>query len=54
MRLRVVDAGLLIEPQEVARQGWSEAAERMLERGEAGLLDDPTSTQFDETAWKWE
>lgn len=54
VRLRVVDAGLLIEPQGVARREWGEAAKLMQERGETGLLDDPTSTQFDDTDWKWE
>lgn len=54
VRLRVVDAGLLIEPQDAPRQGWGEAAELMQERGETGLLDDPISTQFDETDWEWE
>jgi len=54
VRLRVVDTGLLIEPREAAREGWGDAAKLMEERGEAGLLDDPTSTQFDETDWTWE
>lgn len=45
VRLRVVHAGLLIERQDAARHGWSDAAKLMEERGETGLLDDPTSTQ---------
>lgn len=54
VRLRVVDSGILIERQEAARQGWSEAAELMRERGETGLLDEPTPTEFDDTDWEWE
>lgn len=54
VRLRVVDAGILIERKEAARQGWSEAAELMQERSETGLLDEPTSTEFEETDWQWE
>lgn len=54
VRLRVVETGILIEPQEASRQGWGQAAKLMEERGEAGLLDDPTTTRFDETDWKWE
>lgn len=54
VRLRVVDAGILIERKGAVRQGWSEAAELMQERGETGLLDEPTSTEFEETDWQWE
>lgn len=54
MRFRVFDAGTLIERQEAPRQEWSEAAELMRERGETGLLDEPTSTEFEETDWKWD
>jgi len=54
VRLRVVGRGILIERCEEARKGWSEAAERLRERGEAGLLDEPTATEFDESGWTWE
>lgn len=52
VRLRVVDAGILIERKEATRQGWSEAGELMRDRGETGLLDEPTSTEFEETDWQ--
>lgn len=54
VRLRVVGRGILIERCDEMRRGWSEAAERMRERGETGLLDDPTGTEFEETDWTWD
>jgi hypothetical protein len=35
------------------RVGWAEAAEELRNRGEDELLDEPTATDFDETAWVW-
>lgn len=53
LRLRVVDAGLLLERVEDPRAGWSEAAREMKDRDEDGLLDDPVPTVFDESEWDW-
>lgn len=46
--------GILISPASAARSGWSEAAALLRERGEAGLLDEPAPTRFDESSWEWE
>ena len=46
--------GILISPATPARTGWAEAAELVRERGEAGLLDGPVATRFDESSWEWE
>ncbi|MGD8496708.1 MAG: AbrB/MazE/SpoVT family DNA-binding domain-containing protein [Gemmatimonadales bacterium] len=54
VRLRVVGRGILIERCDEVRDGWREAAKEMRERGEAGLLDEPTVTEFDESEWTWE
>lgn len=54
VRLRVVESGILIERRPVARNGWDEAAQRMRDRGETGMLDEPTGTEFDQTDWTWE
>jgi len=54
VELRVVETGLIIEGTSAHRDGWSEAAQRARERGEAGLLDEQTPTAFDETEWVWE
>ncbi len=44
----------LIEPVSAPRAGWAEAAQKMRERGEDALLDNPVPTKFDETEWEWE
>ncbi|MXW09000.1 MAG: AbrB/MazE/SpoVT family DNA-binding domain-containing protein [Gammaproteobacteria bacterium] len=53
LRMRVVDAGLLLERVEHPRAGWAEAARKLENRGEGGLLDDPVPTVFDESEWEW-
>ncbi|MCY3706613.1 MAG: AbrB/MazE/SpoVT family DNA-binding domain-containing protein [Gammaproteobacteria bacterium] len=53
LRMRVVDAGLLLERVEHPRAGWAEAARKLENRGEGGLLDDPVPTLFDESEWEW-
>lgn len=54
LRLRVVDSGLLIERVGNPRKGWAEAAKELRDRGESGLLDDPSLTAFDVSEWEWE
>ncbi len=54
LRLRVVDSGLLIERADNPREGWAEAARELRDRGESGLLDDPSPTAFDASEWEWE
>lgn len=54
VRLRVVEAGILIERRGAVRDGWREAAERIRARGETDLLDEPAATEFDTTEWSWE
>ena len=54
VELQVTEDGLVIAPLNTARVGWAEAAQRLHERGEDGLLDAPTPTQFDESEWEWE
>jgi antitoxin MazE len=54
VELRVVEEGIVIAAARAPRAGWESAARLAHERGEAGLLDEPTPTQFDETEWEWE
>ena len=51
--LSVVGTGLMIEGASCLRAGWSEAARELRERGEDSLLDEPTTTDFDESEWAW-
>ena len=53
LRLRVVEGGLLLERVDHPRAGWGAAARELRDRGEAGLLDDPLPTTFDESEWEW-
>lgn len=54
VRLRVVESGVLVERRSATREDWEEAAKLLRERGEDGLLDEPTPTGFDESEWLWE
>jgi len=54
VELRVVDESIVIEAARSPRAGWAEAARLLRERGEDGLLDEPTPTRFDATEWEWE
>ena len=54
VELRVVATGLLIERAAQTREGWAEAAAQVRARGEDGLLDEPSLTDFDVSEWMWE
>ncbi|MFN2432727.1 MAG: AbrB/MazE/SpoVT family DNA-binding domain-containing protein [Gemmatimonadota bacterium] len=47
------EACIVIESAVKPRAGWAEAAKRMRQRGEEGLLDEPTLTRFDRDEWEW-
>ncbi len=53
VEIRVVESGVLIEKVHAPRAGWGEAAEKLRERGEDGLLDEPVPNDFDESEWEW-
>jgi len=53
VELRVVENGIVIEAARAPRADWAPAAELLHQRGEDGLLDEPTPTRFDETEWEW-
>jgi len=53
VELRVVEGGIMVRSVGVRRAGWAEAAEKVRERGEDGLLDAPVPTDFDEAEWNW-
>ena len=53
VELRVVESGILIERVAKPRMGWAEAAAKIQERGESGLLDEPVATDLDESGWVW-
>lgn len=53
VELRVVEGGIMVLAIGLRRAGWAEAAEKVRERGEDGLLDAQIATDFDESEWKW-
>ena len=53
VELRVQPEGLLLAATNPARSGWADAARLLRERGEDGLLDEGSRTEFDELEWQW-
>jgi antitoxin MazE len=49
----VRNGAIVISSAARPRAGWYEAAKFAHERGDDVLLDPPTSTRFDNEAWKW-
>ena len=46
-------SGAASVPALLPREGWAEAARRMHDHCEDQLLDEPTSTRFEEEEWEW-
>ena len=40
-------------PSRAPRADRADAARLLVDRGEAGMLDAPTPTRFDEDEWEW-
>jgi len=53
VELRVRGGAIEIAPAGRSRAGWAEAARRMREAGEGGLLDGASPTRFDREEWRW-
>ena len=53
VEVQVTDSGLVIQAANRPRAGWAEAAQALGEGSQAGLLDEPVSTAFDESEWVW-
>jgi len=47
------NGAIVISPANGARVGWEEAARVLHERGDDHLVDQETSTRFDEEEWEW-
>ncbi len=44
---------LVIRPTARPRYGWAEQFQAMAQRGDDQLLDEPTTTHWDRSEWKW-
>jgi len=53
VELRVEGGAVIIEMPRTVRADWADAAQQIRERGEDGLLVEPTATRFDEVEWEW-
>lgn len=53
VELEIEEGGLRITAAARVRNGWSEAAQLMSRRGEDGLLEMETQTDFDVAEWTW-
>ena len=53
VEVEVKDGAVIITSSSRPRTGWADAARELRERDHDHLLDDLTSTQFDEKEWKW-
>ena len=51
--IRVSDGAVIITSATRPRTGWAEAASRLHQRREDGLLDEPDDTEFDRAQWEW-
>jgi antitoxin MazE len=53
VEVRARQGSIVILPLAGVRSGWAEAAHRLQQSKEHGLLDEPASTRFDQKEWKW-
>ena len=53
VELQAQPGRLIVRASRRPRAGWSEAARVMRERGHDRLLDQPTTTRFDQEDWTW-
>ncbi len=53
VEVAVEDNRLVIRSARHARDGWAAHFQKMGERGEDRLLDEPIATRFDRDEWEW-
>jgi antitoxin MazE len=55
VEIAAADNALIIRPIRRPRDGWEEAFQKMVERGDDAILDDvlPSLSQWDEDEWEW-
>jgi antitoxin MazE len=53
VEIEVQGTQLTIRPASSSRKGWDEAFAAMAEQQDDELLDDVTTTDWDQTEWKW-
>ena len=53
VELQAEPGRLVVRAGRRPRAGWAEAAKAMHARGDDHLLDEPTTTRFEEEDWEW-
>jgi antitoxin MazE len=53
VELQVREGAVVIRACREPRAGWADAARQMRDRGHDRLLDNATTTRFDEEEWRW-
>lgn len=53
VEIRARAGAVVITPVVKPRAGWAAAAARLAKTTQAGLLDEPSPTRFDEEEWDW-
>jgi antitoxin MazE len=53
VELQVFRTGIMIRRTGAPRAEWADAALKVRERGEDGLVDDPVATDFEQSEWVW-
>ncbi|MGH9147377.1 MAG: AbrB/MazE/SpoVT family DNA-binding domain-containing protein [Vicinamibacterales bacterium] len=53
VELQAQPGRLIVRAARRPRAGWADAARRMHERAQDGLLDEPTATEFEQEEWTW-
>ena len=53
VEIQVQEGAVVIRSCREPRATWAEAARQMRERGEDHLLEEPTTTRFEDEEWRW-
>jgi len=53
VEIRAEPGRLVVSAAARPRAGWAAKAQAMHQREDDVALDEPTSTRFDETGWRW-
>ena len=53
VEVQVRRGAVVISSRRAPRAGWADAARQLRQRGRDRLLDEPSTTRFDDEEWHW-
>lgn len=53
LEIRIEGRTVVLSSPARVREGWTDAARKLVDRGEADLLDLPSENTFDREDWEW-